>query len=201
MHRFEFERREPIILKGKSEPVTTYRVVRELDTTIEPDATPFVGRQAELDQLAAALRQAREGRGTVIAIVGEPGVGKSRVLAEFRNTLPREIDRMTARCASYEQTTPYALVADFIRGAFGIHAADDEAAATAALNDGLKRYGQDVDPTVLAVIVEVIGYPARSALDPERKRALLVGFLRALMRHAALRAPLPPGPRGSPLGG
>jgi len=189
MHRFEFERREPIILKGKSEPVTTYRVVRELDTTIEPDATPFVGRQAELDQLAAALRQAREGRGTVIAIVGEPGVGKSRVLAEFRNTLPREIDRMTARCASYEQTTPYALVADFIRGAFGIHAADDEAAATAALNDGLKRYGQDVDPTVLAVIVEVIGYPARSALDPERKRALLVGFLRALMRRAALRAP------------
>ncbi|HEY8807122.1 MAG TPA: adenylate/guanylate cyclase domain-containing protein [Candidatus Limnocylindria bacterium] len=189
MHRFEFERRDPITLKGKSEPVITYRVVRELDTTIEPDATPFVGRQAQLDQLAAALRQARAGRGTVIAVVGEPGVGKSRLLAEFRNTLPREMDRMTARCASYEQSTPYALIADFIRGAFGIHAADDEAAATIALNDGLKRYAQEVEPTILAVILEVIGYPARSALDPERKRALLVGFLRAILQRAAVRSP------------
>ena len=189
MHRFEFERRDPITLKGKSEPVVTYRVVRELDTTIEPDATPFVGRQPELDQLAAALQQARAGRGTVIAIVGEPGVGKSRLLAEFRNTLTAEVDRMTARCASYEQSTPYALIADFIRGAFGIHAADDEAAAMTALDDGLGRYAQDIDDAVQAVILEIIGYPARSTLDPERKRTLLVGFLRSVLQRAALRAP------------
>lgn len=189
MHRFEFERRDPITLKGKSEPVVTYRVVRELDTTIEPDATSFVGRQSELDQLAVALQQARAGRGTVIAIVGEPGVGKSRLLAEFRNTLTSDIDRMTARCASYEQSTPYALIADFIRGAFGIHAADDEVAATGALSAGLTRYAQEIESVVLAVILEIIGYPARSTLDPERKRTLLVGFLRSVLQRAAARAP------------
>jgi class 3 adenylate cyclase/predicted ATPase len=189
MHRFEFERRDPIVLKGKSEPVVTYRVVRELDTTIEPDATRFVGRGEELAVLTDALEQARAGRGSVIAIVGEPGVGKSRLVAEFRNALPPHVDRMTARCASYEQSTPYALIADFIRGAFGIHAADDEAAATAALQEGLTRYAAEVDPTIGAVVLEIIGYPERSALDPERKRALLVGFLRSVLARAAARAP------------
>ncbi len=189
MHRFEFERRDPIVLKGKSEPVVTYRVVRELDTTIEPDATRFVGREAELAILTTALDRARAGRGSVIAIVGEPGVGKSRLVAELRNALPPQVDRMTARCASYEQATPYALIADFIRGAFGIHAADDEAAATAALQEGLKRYTAAIDATVAAVVLEIMGYPERSILDPERKRALLVGFLRSMLQHAAARAP------------
>src|SRR4030088_1184062 len=94
MHRFEFEKREPIPLKGKSEPVITYRVIRVLDMTVEPDATPFVGRMAELARLGAALGEARAGRGQVVAIVGEPGVGKSRLVAEFRSTLPAAMDRI-----------------------------------------------------------------------------------------------------------
>ena len=190
MHRFEFERRDPITLKGKSEPVVTYRVVRELDVSVEPDATPFVGRVIEVGRLADAMADARAGHGRAVAIVGEPGVGKSRLVAELRQTLPGEIARMTARCASYEQSTPYALIADFIRGAFGIHAADDETAARAGIEGGLRQYGQPEDPVVLAVVLEIIGYPGRSTLDPERKRTLLVGFLRALLAAATARAPL-----------
>ena len=94
MHRFEFEKRDPITLKGKSEPVITYRVIRVLEMTVEPDATPFVGRMAELAQLDAALAEARAGRGQVVAIVGEPGVGKSRLVAEFRSTLPAAMDQI-----------------------------------------------------------------------------------------------------------
>ena len=189
MHRFEFEKREPVLLKGKSEPVTTYRAVRELEMTVEPDATPFVGRMHELATLGAALTEARAGRGKVVAIVGEPGVGKSRLTAEFRSTLPAAMDRMTARCASFERSTPYALIADFIRGAFGIHAADDEPAARSAIEEGLRRFRYQPDAVVIAVILEIIGYPARSTLDPERKRSLLVGFLRMVLQRTALRAP------------
>ena len=189
MHRFEFEKREPITLKGKSEPVITYRVIRVLDMTVEPDATPFVGRMAELARLGTILSEARAGRGQVVSIIGEPGVGKSRLIAEFRSTLPAAMDRITARCASYEQTTPYALIADFLRGGFGIHAADEGSAARAALDAGLARYKYAPDPSVVPVILEVLGYPAHSALDPERKRALLVGFLRAILQATAVHAP------------
>ena len=189
IHRFEFEKREPITLKGKSEPVITYRVIRVLDMTVEPDATPFVGRELELARLDAALGEARQGRGQIIHVVGEPGVGKSRLIAEFRATLPPGMDRMTARCVSYEQSAPYALIADFIRGAFGIHAADEEPAAEKALRDGLRRYGLESNDIVVSVILEVIGYLPRSALDPERKRAILVGFLRGVLRQAGARAP------------
>ena len=191
LHRFELERRDPVTLKGKAEPVVTYRVVRALDVAAEPDATPFVGRAAELARLETLVAAARAGRGTVVHLSGEAGVGKSRLIAELRARLPREVDRMTARCASYEQATPYALVADFIRGAFGIHAADDEPTARAALSEGLLGYGQAIEEAVLGVVMESIGYPARTelALDPERKRALLVSFLRAILRRAAGRAP------------
>ena len=189
LHHFEFERRDPVTLKGKSEPVITYRVIRELEMTVEPDATPFVGRMTELGTLGAALSEAQAGRGKVLAIVGEPGVGKSRLIAEFRSTLPAAMDRMTARCASFEQSTPYALIADFIRGAFGIHAADEEPVARTALEEGLRRYSYEPDEVVVAVILEIIGYTARSTLDPERKRSLLVGFLRAILQGTARRAP------------
>src|SRR5207244_8701997 len=134
----------------------------EMDTTSEPDATGCVGGDAELAVLSRALDRARAGHGSVIAIVGEPGVGKSRLVAEFRNALPAQVDRMTARCASYEQATPYALVAAFIRCAFGIHAADDEAGAAAALQAGLKRYAAVVDASVSAVVIALYGHPALS---------------------------------------
>ena len=189
MHRFEFEKRDPMMLKGKSEPVVTYRAIRELEMTVEPDATPFVGRVPELMVLGTALAATRAGRGSVIAIVGEPGVGKSRLVAEFRSTLPAAMDRITARCASFEQSTPYALIADFIRGAFGIHAADEEPAARTAIEEGVRRYAFAPDAVVLAVILEIVGYPARSAIDPERKRSLLVGFLRAVLERTAQRGP------------
>jgi class 3 adenylate cyclase/tetratricopeptide (TPR) repeat protein len=183
IHRFEFEKREPVQLKGKSGLVTTYLVVRELDTTIEPDATPFIGRDEELAWLRAAVESAVAGRGRVLALVGEPGVGKSRLVAEFRRLLPLGIGRMIARCASYERSTPYALVADLIRGAFGIHAADDESAVRSSLAAGRHT----PDDLTTAVLLEVLGHRQQSDLDPERKRALLVAFLRALLHDAAMR--------------
>src|SRR5260221_4284556 len=100
------------------------------------------------------------------------------------------MDRITARCASYEQTTPYALIADFLRGAFGIHAANEEIAARTAFQAGLARYGYAPDPIVVPVILEIIGYPAHSALDPERTTPPLVTVLPAILQGTAERAPV-----------
>ena len=76
-------------MKGLAEAVEAYEVkgagpVRtRLQASAARGLTRFVGRDAELEQLRAALEQARSGRGQVVAVVGEPGVGKSRLFHEF----------------------------------------------------------------------------------------------------------------------
>jgi len=189
IHSFEFEQTAPLTLKGKAERVVGYRVLRRRYEEIGPEATQFIGRDRELDFLRDAVTSAVQGKGRIVNIVGEAGVGKSRLVGELRANLVSGVDRMTVRCASFETNTPYALIADFVRGAFSIHAADDEATARRALVDGFASLGQTLDEANVALLLDVLGYAARSPLDPEVMRRILVTMLRTLLRLAAERAP------------
>src|SRR5438309_6270026 len=186
---FEFEPTAPLTLKGKTEPVVAYRVIRRRYEEIAPEATPFIGRVAEMQVLRRAMADAVEGRGQLVSIVGEAGAGKSRVVGELRANLPAGVDRITVRCASFESNTPYALIADFVRGAFAIHAADDEPTARVAIANGFVALGRPVDESTLVILLELLGYGLRSTLDPEVKRRVLVTLLRSLLSLAGRRAP------------
>jgi class 3 adenylate cyclase/tetratricopeptide (TPR) repeat protein len=190
IHSFEFEQTAPLTLKGKAERVVGYRVLRRRYEEIAPEATQFIGRTTELDFLRAAIGDAVKGKGRVVNIVGEAGVGKSRLVGELRANLVSGIDRMTVRCASFETNTPYALVADFIRGAFSIHAADDEATAQKAITDGFASLGHPLDESNVTLLLDILGYPTPSSMDPEVKQRVLVNMLRTLLRLAASRAPV-----------
>src|SRR5439155_15388258 len=68
----------------------------------------FVGRARELAILHEALAQAEGGQGQVVGILGEPGIGKSRLLEEFRHSLQgKQVAYVTGQCVAYGQTTPY----------------------------------------------------------------------------------------------
>src|SRR4029079_2057752 len=190
IHSFEFEQTAPLTLKGKAERVVGYRVLRRRYEEIAPEATQFIGRSAELSHLREAIGAAILGRGRIVNLVGEAGVGKSRLVGELRANLVSGIDRMTVRCASFETNTPYALIADFVRGAFSIHAADDEATARKAIVDGFMALGQTLDYVNVTLLLDVLGYATRSSLDPEGKRRVLVNILRTLLRLASARAPI-----------
>ncbi|HET9810059.1 MAG TPA: adenylate/guanylate cyclase domain-containing protein, partial [Candidatus Limnocylindria bacterium] len=189
IHAFEFEVLPPVALKGKTERVPVFGVLQRRDEEIEPDASPLVGREAELEQLRAALNDAILGNGRVVHVSGEAGVGKSRVVNEFRSALAGGIERMAARCASYETNTPYALVAGLVRGTFSIHAADDRVRARAALVEGLTRYGMPADDMSIDLLLDVMAYGDSSQQDPQLKQRLLIALLRALLTRAAARAP------------
>ncbi len=189
VHSFEFEPTAPLTLKGKAEPVVAYRVLRRRYEEIAPEATPFIGRGPEMQVLRDAMAEAVEGRGRLVSIVGEAGVGKSRLVGELRASLASGIDRITVRCASFESNTPYALIADFVRGAFSIHAADDDATASTAIANGFAVLGHPLDDSHLALLLEVLGYGSQSTLDPEVKRRVLVTLLRTLLSLAGRRAP------------
>jgi class 3 adenylate cyclase/tetratricopeptide (TPR) repeat protein len=189
VHSFEFEPTAPLTLKGKAEPVVAYRVLRRRYEEIAPEATPLIGRVLEMQMLRDAIADAVEGRGRVLSIVGEAGVGKSRLVGELRANLVPGIDRITVRCASFESNTPYALVADLVRGAFSIHAADDEPTARTAIANGFAILGHPIDESHVVLLLDVLGYGTRSNLDPEVKRRVLVTLLRTLLDLAGRRAP------------
>ena len=189
IHSFEFEQTAPLTLKGKAERVVGYRVLRRRYEEIAPEATQFIGRATEIDFLRRAITDAVLGRGRIVSIIGEAGVGKSRLVGELRANLVSGIDRMTVRCASFETNTPYALIADFIRGAFSIHAADDEETARAAIVKGFTALGEVLDEGNVTLLLDMLGYGTRSPLDPEVKRRVLVKILTTLLRLAGDRAP------------
>jgi adenylate cyclase len=189
IHSFEFEPTAPLVLKGKNEPVIAYRVHRRRYEEISPEATPFVARAAELELLRDAVADAIRERGKAILVRGEAGVGKSRLVGELRAGLVAGIDRNVVRCTSFEQNTPYAAVADLLRGTFSIHDTDDEATAERNIREGFEVRAEPLSDLQLALLLDVLGYQERSRFEPEAKRRLLVAIVRALLREQSARKP------------
>ena len=137
---FEYVDLEPISVKGRDEPVAVSRLVgvragRESGRGIEGLSSPMVGRGVEADRFVGLLNAVAEGRGGVVAVVAEAGVGKSRFVAEARGGSPAEVVWVEGRALAYTTDTPYAMVNDLVRDLLGVAAdasLDDVSGALAA---------------------------------------------------------------------
>ncbi len=122
----------PVEVKGKAEPITVHEItsVRDLATRrrgVPGFQSPMVGRDSELARLIELADYAAAGSGRVTAVVGDPGVGKSRLVAELQ-THAANLDRakwVVGRSASYDQQRPYHLVASLVLSLAGASASDD----------------------------------------------------------------------------
>ena len=122
----------PVEVKGKAEPIAVYEItsVRDLATRrrgIPGFQSPMVGRDTELARLAELADYAAAGSGRVTAIVGDPGVGKSRLIAELQERAEAMDDArwVVGRSASYDQHRPYHLVASLVLSLVDASASDD----------------------------------------------------------------------------
>ena len=153
-------------IKGKSEPVGIFEVLAErpvsgrLEAVASSDLTPFVGRARDLDALWAAFESARDGRGQVAFVVGEAGLGKSRLLGEFRRRLGDEPHTwIEGHCASLARSTPFGAIVDALRRRFGIEDRDDETGALAKIERLQAELGRDLDWT-LPFVHQLLSLPA-----------------------------------------
>ncbi|HEV8671513.1 MAG TPA: adenylate/guanylate cyclase domain-containing protein [Candidatus Limnocylindria bacterium] len=178
----------PLTLKGKSEPVAVYRVLGPERRASPRGGQKIVGRETELARLYAHYREALKGNGQVVHVHGEAGVGKTRLVGELLSGLPKDAARVRARASSYEQATPYALVADLVRRMLAIGPTDDEATARKALGDSpdLAVSGE----AGVTLLLELLGYEVRSPLDPAGKRRLIVSLLRDAFKRRTDIGPL-----------
>src|SRR5688572_25045073 len=128
---FHFESLGEIEVKGKAEPVAAYRVIAAREGAvptrgIEGLSSPLVGRDAQMQTLKSNLEELGGGRGQIVSVMGEAGLGKSRLVAELRKALPSNVSWHEGRSLSYETTTPYAPINDLLRSLFGLSVEDSD---------------------------------------------------------------------------
>jgi transcriptional regulator with AAA-type ATPase domain/tetratricopeptide (TPR) repeat protein len=156
--------------------------------------TRFVGRDHELAVLEARLATVEAGHGQVVGIIGEPGIGKSRLLHEFHRRLdPARIRYLEGHCLVSGQGTPYGPIVDLVRAACGV--ADprpgDEAAARA--RETLARLGLDADECA-PYLLHLLGVPGRAdalaRLSAETIRLRTFEAVRQLCLRQSVDSPL-----------
>ncbi|MEX2394414.1 MAG: adenylate/guanylate cyclase domain-containing protein, partial [Actinomycetota bacterium] len=119
-------------VKGKSEPVHVYRPIvatgarTRIDAAVARGLSPFVGRDRDIGVLMGLWEEANAGRGQIVMISGEPGIGKSRLLLEFRRALGDDVVWREAHCISYGEEIPYLPVIELVKNGFGINDSDDD---------------------------------------------------------------------------
>ena len=153
----------------------------------------FVGRDREMTLLRERFERARQGRGQVVGIVGEPGVGKSRLLHELRRALEGErVTFLAGQCVAYGRSTPYLPVLEILKSNFQVEDGDNPL----QIDEKLRRGVRALDPaleTVLPFLRELLLLQpdeALKGLDARAKRQKTFEAIRALTAAGSERAPL-----------
>jgi predicted ATPase len=185
----------PMALKGLPTPVEVYELVgvsavrSRLQAVVARGLSRFVGRDAEITQLRHALEQARHGHGQVAAVVGEPGVGKSRLLFELTHS-HRVNDWLVleADSVSYGKATSYLPLIDLLKGYFRIGDRDTSRDIRERVTGKIMTLDRGLEPGLPALhsLLDVpVEEPPWTALDPaQRRQRTLEAVKRVLLREA-----------------
>ena len=183
---------EKVRAKGKSESIKVYEVIRtrgtrtRIDIQVERGLTPFTGREKELGVLKDCLSETKEGRGQIVFIVGEPGVGKSRLLLEFRKSISVEnISWLEGRCTSFGRSIAYLPLIEILKRNFQVaDKSDNEQEIVRKIEEGTLLLGSDLEPTIsyfkYLLSVDPRETPV-STMDAQQRRAEIFEALRKII--------------------
>jgi class 3 adenylate cyclase len=176
-------------LKGKTDTVRSYEVTGLKAGAVRTRGllgvrAPMIGRDAQLARLEEAFGVVRVRQGRVACVVGEPGLGKSRLLAELGASVERtdaKVRWIEGRCLSYGETMPYHLVLDLVRSLIGVGASADESQVAAALQSSLRDLLGDGWSETYAYL----GHLLSVRLDPEQQSRVSLLETETIKRYVA----------------
>jgi class 3 adenylate cyclase/tetratricopeptide (TPR) repeat protein len=192
----DFEKLESLKIKGKSEPVQVYRLLR-MKTIRTPHrgptgkSAPFVGRQTELRQVRAALHELARGHGGILAIAGEAGLGKSRLVAEARQG-SEGAAWAEARASALAERVPYGVIGELFRGLLGLDSNTPPDHVVGHLRRNVGTLFGERSPDVFPYLAQLCGLPLEETSSEKVKylapEALHRQMVRAFQEYVRCRA-------------
>jgi class 3 adenylate cyclase/tetratricopeptide (TPR) repeat protein len=178
-------------IKGLAQPREVFELVgagpprTRLQAFAARTLTRFVGRQAEVEALRQAHELAGAGHGQLVAVIGEPGVGKTRLIYEFLcASLTQGWLLLESQAASYSQVIPYHLVRELLKAYFQLEARDDAGQMRSRVADKLRTLDPalaPILPAVLALLDVPVDDRAWQTLDPPQRRQRTLDALKHLL--------------------
>lgn len=203
---FEFEDQGEIEVKGKSEPIHVYRVVKESQGGVRRRGisgldSPLVGRTREFATLNQTIEEVRRGTGSIVSLVAEAGLGKSRLIAEWNRAVTSSgaiapDHWFEGRCVSYGASMAHHLSTDLIRSMIGAPPGTSMEATRTALRSGLEEVMGDELADVYPFLGHLLGLELEDDmaarvkyLEGQALQAKYVAAFQELLRNMSLKQP------------
>jgi len=201
---FRFEALGERTVKGVSAPIAVYRILgsgrsrSRFEARAEKGLSRFVGRERELEILGDCFERVRKEKGQAVSIVADAGMGKSRLLYEFRKSLANEdVTFLEGRCVAYGQNIPYLPVIDVLKDNFRIEAGDGPKQIHEKIKRGWEQIETAADqrlketlPYLLELFSVENGFDALKHIDPDIKRRKTFDVLKELCLRGSRVRPL-----------
>ncbi len=185
---FAYEPHPPVAAKGKTAPLVAWRLLRIETAVTDRGRAPLVGRDQEVATLLGALDEALAGRGHIVSIVGEAGLGKTRLVDELLAD-PRALGARVARarCSPYDAHRAYGAISDLLRRALAI----GTNAPTEIAHRMLTETVPGMEPEAAKLVLAALGYSLTlPPLSGETRRKLLDRAIRDLILRVARTQPV-----------
>jgi tetratricopeptide (TPR) repeat protein len=167
--------------------------VTRLEARAARGLSPFVGRADALATLERAFAATHAGRGQAVFVVGEAGMGKSRLLLEFHRRVADQALWAEGECVSFGQSTPYFAVINLLKRTFGVGDRDGEAAIVEKIQRGLAAACPDapeIAPYLRYLLAVDPGDPTLAGMDPAQRQQGIVAAVQRCAAEASRRRPL-----------
>src|SRR5712691_6531951 len=196
---FEFKALGETQVKGVGAPLNVYEVLgggplrTRLQVAVRRGLTRFVGRQGELDQMRRALDQAKAGHGQIVGVMGEPGLGKSRLFYEFKLTSQSGCLVLEAYSVSHGKASPYLPIIELLKTYFQIQPHDDERTRKEKVTGKVLTLDRSLEDTLpyLFALLGIEDHPSSlQQMDPQIRRRRTFESIKKLFLRESLNQPL-----------